>query len=63
MDVLRGNRPVGAQVIEDLKLPEITEKNHWGEYVDACRGQGRTTAGFNYSGPLTEAVLLGTISP
>lgn len=47
---------------KDLKLPEIAEKNHWGEYVDACRGQGRTTAGFNYSGPLTEAVLLGTIA-
>ncbi|HQL78561.1 MAG TPA: Gfo/Idh/MocA family oxidoreductase [Verrucomicrobiota bacterium] len=47
---------------KDLKLPEIAEKDHWGEYVDACRGEGRTTAGFDYSGPLAEAVLLGTVA-
>ncbi len=47
---------------KDLTLPDIAEKDHWGEYVDACRGEGRTTAGFDYSGPLAEAVLLGTVA-
>ncbi len=47
---------------KDLKLPSIVEKDHWGEYVNACLGDGRTTAGFDYSGPLAETVLLGTVA-
>jgi len=47
---------------KDLKLPEITESSHWGRYVEACLGGARTTAGFDYSGPLAEAVLLGTVA-
>ena len=31
-------------------------------HADACRGEGKTTSHFDYSGPLTEAVLLGTIA-
>jgi len=30
--------------------------------VSACLGQGKTSAGFDYSGPLTEAVLLGNVA-
>jgi hypothetical protein len=30
--------------------------------VEACRGNGRTSTPFDYSGPLTEAVLLGCLS-
>jgi hypothetical protein len=47
---------------KDLKFPEVTEDNHWELYVEACLGGARTTAGFDYSGPLTEAVLLGTVA-
>ena len=47
---------------KDLKLPEIKETDHWGRYVEACLGGTRTTAGFDYSGPLAEAVLLGTVA-
>jgi len=47
---------------KDLKLPSIDEKDHWGEYVSACLGEGRTDAGFDYSGPLAETVLLGTVA-
>ncbi len=47
---------------KDLKFPEVTEDNHWGLYVEACLGGARTTAGFDYSGPLAEAVLLGTVA-
>jgi len=47
---------------KDLKFPDVTEDNHWGTYVEACLSGGRTTAGFDYSGPLTEAVLLGTVA-
>jgi predicted dehydrogenase len=46
----------------DLKFPDVTEDNHWGKFVEACLGGTRTTAGFDYSGPLAEAVLLGTVA-
>jgi hypothetical protein len=35
---------------------------HYKEWVDACKSGGQTTCRFDYSGPLTEAVLLGTVS-
>jgi predicted dehydrogenase len=47
---------------KDLKFPEVAEENHWGRYVAACLGGAKTTAGFDYSGPLAEAVLLGTVA-
>lgn len=30
--------------------------------VEAIRGNGQTSAGFDYAGPLTEAVLLGGVA-
>jgi hypothetical protein len=47
---------------KDLKFPDVTEDNHWGKFVEACLGGPRTTAGFDYSGPLAEAVLMGTVA-
>jgi predicted dehydrogenase len=47
---------------KDLKFPDVTEDSHWTTFVEACLGNGHTTAGFNYSGPLAEAVLLGTVA-
>ncbi len=47
---------------KDLKFPEVAELNHWGSYVDACLGGAKTTAGFDYSGPLAETVLTGTVA-
>lgn len=34
---------------------------HW-EWLDACKGKGRALANFDYSGPMTEAVLLGNVA-
>jgi len=42
--------------------PHVQEHDHWGQFVDACLGQGRTSAGFDYAGPLTETVLLGSVA-
>jgi len=36
--------------------------NHWFEFIDAALGKGRTSAHFGYAGPLTEAVLLGSVA-
>jgi len=35
---------------------------HHREWVEACKTGGATTCNFDYSGALTEAVLLGTVA-
>lgn len=48
-----------------FKAPEATIANsigHHKEWVEACKTGGPTTCNFDYSGALTEAVLLGTVS-
>jgi len=42
--------------------PDAGEVNHYAQFVNACRGEGQTTTGFAYSGPLTETILLGGIA-
>jgi predicted dehydrogenase len=43
-------------------IPQLTTDNHYHEFVNAVLGQGHTSAPFDYSGPLTEAVLLGPVA-
>ena len=47
---------------KDYAFPEIGEVNHYLQFVNACRGDGKTTTSFPYSGPLTETILLGDIA-
>ncbi|PYJ03774.1 MAG: oxidoreductase [Verrucomicrobia bacterium] len=58
------NRPLlyPDKEFKDFKYPQVPSGDHWGEFVQACRGQGRTSAHFGYAGPLTEAVLLGGVA-
>ena len=44
------------------QLPRVKGLNHWEQFVEACRGNGETTASFAYAGPLTEAILLGGVA-
>jgi predicted dehydrogenase len=37
-------------------------EDHYIQFVEACRGNGKTSAPFDYSGPLTESVLLGCLA-
>lgn len=46
----------------DLKRPELTNNNHYHQWVDACRGNGETSMSFSLGGPLTEALLLGVVA-
>ncbi|HEY7428598.1 MAG TPA: Gfo/Idh/MocA family oxidoreductase [Gemmataceae bacterium] len=46
----------------DFKMEVVPAVNHYTSWADACRGDGKTTSSFAYAGPLTEAVLLGTIA-
>jgi hypothetical protein len=48
---------------KDYPMPQVTEAHHWSEWAEACVTRpGKTSTPFNYSGPLTEAVLLGSVA-
>ena len=47
----------------DHKMEVVQGTNHWHEFIDAVRGEGpEPSANFNYSGPLSETILLGGIA-
>ena len=46
----------------DFKIPVVPAIDHYVAWADACRGEGKTGSSFDYSGPLTEAVLLGSVA-
>ena len=46
----------------DFKMPQVKSSNHWHQFVEAIRGNDKTSANFDYAGPLTEAVLLGSVA-
>jgi predicted dehydrogenase len=45
-----------------VDVPVVPSVDHYVQWADACRGESQTTSHFSYSGPLTEAVLVGTIA-
>jgi predicted dehydrogenase len=51
-----------AERFRDHRWARPGSQNHYLQFVEACRGNGQTSTGFDYSGPLTEAVLLGCLS-
>ena len=51
-----------ADNFKDYPVPEVRGENHWHQFVEAIRGNGKTRANFDYSGPLTESVLLGSVA-
>jgi predicted dehydrogenase len=57
-------RPVllPAKTFQDFQMPKVAGANHYHQFIDAVMGTGRTSAGFDYSGPLTETVLLGGVA-
>jgi predicted dehydrogenase len=57
-------RPVLFPVndFRDFQYPKVEGTNHYHQWVNAILGKGRTTTPFDYSGPLTETVLLGGLA-
>ena len=54
-------RLIGAE-LKDAAVEKIEAEDHWHQFIDAAMGAGKCSAGFDYAGPLTEAVLLGSIA-
>jgi predicted dehydrogenase len=51
-----------VEQFKDYRLPKAGAQDHYLQFVEACRGNGHTSAPFDYSGPLTESVLLGCLA-
>ena len=47
---------------KDFEIPKAEGADHYHQFVDAVMGKDKTTSPFDYSGPLTEAVLLGPLA-
>ena len=44
------------------RIPSFRKRNHYHHFVDACLGRENTESHFAQSGPMTEAILLGTVA-
>ncbi len=51
-----------AEKFKGVKLPNPGGNDHYLQFVEACRGNGHSSTPFDYSGPLTESVLLGCLA-
>jgi hypothetical protein len=47
---------------KDYKLPRDPGTSHNKQFIDAVLGRTKTSTPFDYSGPLTESVLLGGVA-
>ena len=46
----------------DFPMPKVEPADHYHQFVEAVLGNGKTSTPFDYSGALTEAVLLGPVA-
>lgn len=58
----KGPTLLPAEGFRDYDLQLAKEDNHYLQWTNACKGEGETSSSFDYAGPLTETVLLGTIA-
>jgi hypothetical protein len=47
---------------ESYSKPKVEGRNHYHHFVDACLGGEKTESHFAQTGPMTEAILLGTVA-
>jgi len=47
---------------KDFTFPKVQTANHYTQFLEAVRDNGKTWTNFDYSGPLTESVLLGSVA-
>lgn len=48
--------------LKDVKIEKVPGTDHYHQFVDAVLGKASTSTTFDYSGPLTESVLLGPVA-
>ncbi len=62
-----GNEPrlIPKSKMDNYKQPGKSlprSVGHHREWIEACKGRGETRSNFDFAGPLTEALMLGTVS-
>jgi hypothetical protein len=57
-----GPRLLPVEKFKGHPHPKVEPRNHYHHFVDACFGGSPTTMNFAVSGPMTEAILLGTVA-
>ena len=60
-----GPRLIPESKMKDFKIPEPFLPrgiNHYQEWIRACKGGPKPLTNFDYSGPLTETILLGNVA-
>ncbi len=55
-------RLLPAEKFASTEIVAVEGDDHYQQWTKACLGEGQTTSHFDYAGPLTETVLLGTIA-
>ena len=51
-----------VEKFKDYAMPQPEQGHHWTIWAEACINGGKPGADFDYSGPLTESVLLGSVA-
>ena len=59
---LTGSRGQGRNGNRTAYLTQLETIDHYLQWTHAIRGAAQTSSHFDYAGPLTETVLLGTIA-
>lgn len=62
MELGRGPMLLPDAKFREFKKPEVPRRNHYHHFVDACLGGEMTESHFAQTGPMTEAILLGTVA-
>jgi predicted dehydrogenase len=51
-----------VETFRERTFDKVAGNDHYMQWTNACKGQGKTTSNFDYACPLTETVLLGTVA-
>jgi predicted dehydrogenase len=59
-----GSMPVllPEEKFRDFQEPRLASRNHYHLFIDACLGGATAECNFSQTGPMTEAILLGTVA-
>ena len=63
--LIRHNEPpqlLPEEKFSSVQRPKFPALNHYHQFVDACLGGEKTASHFVQTGPMTEAILLGTVA-
>ncbi|MBI3853950.1 MAG: Gfo/Idh/MocA family oxidoreductase [Verrucomicrobia bacterium] len=58
----RGPQLLPEDKFKDYPRPKLKDRNHYHHFAEACLGGEKTESHFAQSGPMTEAILLGTVA-